>query len=76
MGSADQVCSGAIAEAANGAAPRGSRHSNEAGHRDFKGDGRDDILWLHESGLVCVWLRNGAVSTFTASGVGNGWTII
>ena len=23
---------------------------------DFNGDGRDDILWRHESGLVTNWL--------------------
>jgi len=44
---------------------------------DFNGDGRSDILWQHPSGLVRVWLLDGArvVGTGTAGVVSRGWGI-
>ena len=45
---------------------------------DYNGDGRDDILWQHDNGLVYVWLMNGAAISASGalSGIGADWSII
>ncbi len=49
------------------------------GTGDFNGDGRDDILWQHDSGLITNWLGE-ADGGFAANGsvlaqAGAGWSV-
>ena len=51
-----------------------------AGMGDFNGDGRDDILWRHTSGIVTDWLSNGGYvftnnHANTGQGVPTDWQI-
>jgi hypothetical protein len=46
---------------------------------DFNGDGRDDILWRHDSGLISVWLAqpNGSFVDANASiNPGSQWSVV
>ncbi|WP_395646392.1 hypothetical protein [Terricaulis sp.] len=45
---------------------------------DYNGDGREDILWQRDDGLVYVWLMNGAsiASSGSLSGIGLEWEIV
>lgn len=42
------------------------------------GDGRDDILWQRNDGLVYVWLLNGTTITGAGalSGIDGSWSIV
>jgi hypothetical protein len=44
---------------------------------DLSGDGDADVLWRHSSGLLCIWLMNGAnISTNLCPGsVGLDWSV-
>ena len=44
---------------------------------DFNGDGKSDILWIDNSGNVCMWLMNGTqISSITVIGhVGTAWGV-
>ena len=45
---------------------------------DFNGDGKQDVLWRHDSGVVCQWQLDGA-SIISAGGVGMAgldWSIV
>lgn len=50
-----------------------------AGFGDFNGDGRDDILWRHSSGIIGEWLGQAAQFTnnsgVAANAVDNSWIV-
>ena len=44
---------------------------------DYNGDGRSDILWRNDNGLVAVWEMDGASATFGVAGVlGADWLLV
>jgi hypothetical protein len=46
---------------------------------DYNGDGRDDILLSHTSGLTSIWIMNGATVTsaaLTSQHAGTEWGFI
>ena len=52
-----------------------------AGVADYNGDGRDDILWRHESGAITEWLAQPNASFTNNSGaaanlVDNSWSVV
>jgi hypothetical protein len=48
-----------------------------AGTGDFNGDGRDDILWRHESGVIANWLgqANGGFASNITAPAPSGWSV-
>lgn len=51
------------------------------GVSDYNGDGREDILWRHTSGVITEWLGRSDGSFFNNTGapantVDNGWTVV
>ena len=44
---------------------------------DINGDGKADILWRHEAGLVHIWFMDGGriIGTANPATVGSDWTI-
>ena len=49
-----------------------------AGTGDFNGDGRDDILWRHQSGQIANWLglSDGGFLSNTSASAGTDWAIV
>ena len=72
--------SGSFAETAGLAANSLDASWKVAGVGDFNGDGRDDILWRHSSGVIGEWL--GQAGPFTnnsgvaANAVDNSWSVV
>jgi FG-GAP-like repeat len=59
------VGSGALTSNGVAVSPDASWHIVEVG--DFSGDGRSDVLWRNNSGLVVEWLMNGTQITSSTS---------
>ncbi len=68
---------GSAAPTSNGVAvsPDASWHVVEVG--DFSGDGRSDVLWRNNSGLVVEWLMNGSqiASSTSLANPDASWTV-
>ena len=45
---------------------------------DYNGDGKDDIFWRRDDGLLAVWNMNGfaTLSTGTTGSIGSDWHVI